>query len=131
MLFFLYMLRYLYGGKPLLATTEMGDPGPCKLCGALRQYEMQLMPPLIYFLEEAADDDGQKQALENWTWMTLIVYTCSMVDIKIYCFAPSIEWSKKFGVQFIHILKHIGQSFVVKYDNMKDNVLGSSSGLQH
>ncbi|XP_043716401.1 programmed cell death protein 2-like [Telopea speciosissima] len=67
--------RYSYGGKPLLATKELGEPGTCALCGASRHYEMQLMPSLLFFLREARD--GSSTHTPDWNWITLIVYTCS------------------------------------------------------
>jgi hypothetical protein len=44
-----YFFRYSYGGKLLLATTKLQDPGTCRLCGSPRQYELQLMSSLSTF----------------------------------------------------------------------------------
>ncbi|ESQ31391.1 hypothetical protein EUTSA_v10004393mg [Eutrema salsugineum] len=69
--------RYSYGGKPVLATEDLKSPDKCGHCDSPMIFEMQLMPPLIYFLHEGVVDKELKQSLDNWDWMTLIVYTCS------------------------------------------------------
>ncbi|CAN6241088.1 unnamed protein product [Urochloa humidicola] len=68
--------RYSYGGKPLSAATKLKDAGTCRLCGSSRQYELQLMSPLSYFLHEAGGRSSN-YAPSSWTWLTLIIYTCS------------------------------------------------------
>lgn len=68
--------RYSYSGKPLLAKADVVEPDNCRLCGSSRQYELQLMSPLLYFLHEATDGPSA-YIPEEWSWMTLIIYTCS------------------------------------------------------
>lgn len=68
--------RYSYGGRPLLATACLVAPATCGICNSSRHYEMQLMPPVLYFLQQAAD--GSSCCVpEEWSWMTIIIYTCS------------------------------------------------------
>ncbi|XP_010444439.1 PREDICTED: probable 20S rRNA accumulation protein 4 isoform X2 [Camelina sativa] len=69
--------RYSYGGKPILATEDLKSPDKCRNCDSPRHFEMQLMSPLLFFLHEGVVDKVLKQSLDNFDWMTLIVYTCS------------------------------------------------------
>ncbi|ERN00971.1 programmed cell death protein 2-like isoform X2 [Amborella trichopoda] len=69
--------RYCHGCRPLLAAKEVANPGNCALCGGPLHYEMQLMPPLLYYLREAGRDSAFKRSTKDWNWITLIVYTCA------------------------------------------------------
>ncbi|XP_047063300.1 programmed cell death protein 2-like [Lolium rigidum] len=76
--------RYSYAGKPLLAATNSRDVGTCKLCGSQRQYELQLMSPLSYFLHQAGG--GSSNCAPNaWSWLTLVVYSCSKSCCPLSC----------------------------------------------
>ncbi|KAF6175613.1 hypothetical protein GIB67_022615 [Kingdonia uniflora] len=77
--------RYSYGGRPLLATNEIDEPRNCECCGGIRHFEMQLMPPLLFFLREASGGSSL-HSLEDWNWMTIILYTCSQS-----CSHPTID----------------------------------------
>eukprot|EP00249_Psilotum_nudum_P016194 c25707_g1_i2 orf=379-1479(+) len=70
--------RYCFGGQPLWANKDRGEPGICTMCGGPRVYEMQLMPPLLYYLQQACKDlPPTSNSPNDWEWLTLIVYTCA------------------------------------------------------
>lgn len=102
------MVRYSYGGKPLLAREDLKSPEKCRRCDSPMVFEMQLMSPLIYFLHEAVVDEGLKQSLDNWDWMTLIVYTCSKVHIILMGSSHFILMKIMLVVKNINILNHLG-----------------------
>ncbi|KAH8948986.1 hypothetical protein BDL97_10G006500 [Sphagnum fallax] len=48
--------RYCFGAQPLWAREVQQQPGTCAACGGPCVYEMELMPPLLYFLQRAHKD---------------------------------------------------------------------------
>mmetsp|Transcript_4013 Transcript_4013/g.10141 ORF Transcript_4013/g.10141 Transcript_4013/m.10141 type:complete len:420 (+) Transcript_4013:306-1565(+) len=92
--------RYSYAGCAMWPAASQPKPPPCALCGAARQFEVQLMPPLVHYLEEAAawtqDDDtydtGQMvHPPTSWAWATVAVYTCSG-NCETVDGSPAEEW---------------------------------------
>lgn len=70
--------RYCFRGNPLWANKDGGEPGVCSQCGGPRVYEMQLMPPLLYYLQQACKDlPSTSYSPNDWEWLTLIVFTCA------------------------------------------------------
>ena len=44
-------------------------------------YEMQLMPPVLYFLQQAYKDlPPSAYGPDDWEWSTLVVYSCAQVS---------------------------------------------------
>eukprot|EP00250_Pteridium_aquilinum_P010910 c19710_g1_i1 orf=317-1564(+) len=71
-------LRYCFKGKPLWASNDGSEPGVCSQCGGPRVYEMQLMPPLLYYLQQACKDlPSTSYSPNDWEWLTVIVFTCA------------------------------------------------------
>ncbi|CAD5122451.1 unnamed protein product [Dimorphilus gyrociliatus] len=68
------IIRYNLDGEPLWISSEnkvsYKDISPCK-CGTRRQFEFQIMPQLINYLEIDEKDD------KGLDWGILAIYTCS------------------------------------------------------
>lgn len=71
------MCRYNWKGKPLLITDKQHAPQDgevtCKSCDAPALFEFQLMPPLVYILQQINTD----RTRENMEFGTVLVYSCS------------------------------------------------------
>ncbi len=76
------------GGLPLWPKKTKPTPGQCLHCGAQQVFEMQILAPLMHFLEETCgwllDDEHDcteqiecaMQVLSNWQWLTVAVFSC-------------------------------------------------------
>ena len=69
------VLRYCWGGEPLWLQAPPAMSPPRCTCGAVRCFEMQLMPTLPSRLADAAPKE--KAAALMMEWGTLVVFTCS------------------------------------------------------
>ncbi|CAB3221400.1 unnamed protein product [Arctia plantaginis] len=67
------VLRYDRGGQPLWITSNTGscvdDIPNCQYCGGERQFELQMMPQLLNFIDVGIE-------LNSIDWGVLVVYTC-------------------------------------------------------
>ena len=84
-------VRYAFGGGGLVWPADGAGPAEttprCGRCGAERRCEIQLMPPLLHFVAEAADwSEGNRRGvkfavgadqLDAWDWQTVAAFTCS------------------------------------------------------
>ncbi len=82
------MLACSWGGLPLWPKKTKPTPGQCVHCGAHQVFEMQILAPLMHFLEETCawllDEEhdcteqieSAMQVLSNWQWLTVAVFCC-------------------------------------------------------
>ena len=73
-----------FGGAVLWPAVSRPAPEPCGACGGPRAFELQLMGPLVHFLEEAGEwlregPQGSQVAAPppSWCWATVAVYSCA------------------------------------------------------
>ncbi|GMS90362.1 hypothetical protein PENTCL1PPCAC_12537, partial [Pristionchus entomophagus] len=67
------ILRYQRGGRPLIPSDKappINQVPACSLCGASRQFELQLTPHLLSLI-------GVDSITESIDWASVYVYTCS------------------------------------------------------
>jgi pre-rRNA-processing protein TSR4 len=71
------VLRYSAGGKPLWISGEhlpgADLPPKCEVCGSERQFEFQVMPQMLFYLELDEDKAPGEQSVD---WGVLAVYSC-------------------------------------------------------
>ena len=77
-----------WGGLPLWPKKTKPTPCQCVHCGAHQVFEMQILAPLMHFLEETCgwllDEEhdcteqieSAMQVLSNWQWLTVAVFSC-------------------------------------------------------
>ncbi|OAE18425.1 hypothetical protein AXG93_3426s1180 [Marchantia polymorpha subsp. ruderalis] len=69
---------YSFDGEPLWAIDEHTDAANCAACGGPRVFEMQLMPPLLYYLQQAHKDlPPSIYGPDDWDWHTILVFSCA------------------------------------------------------
>lgn len=82
--------------RPLMPGEMVPQPGSCSVCGRSRNFELQLMTPVIAALGESAEwleEDGVdpgllKKVPESWNWATILVYACGSSEC---CTAMYVE----------------------------------------
>ena len=79
-----------WNGKLLWPSKQTPAARQCLHCGSQQVFEMQILAPLLHFLEETCtwliDDDNNShcseqiatamQALSNWQWLTVAIFSC-------------------------------------------------------
>lgn len=77
-----------WGGAPIWPKKQKPTAGQCAHCGRQQVFEMQILAPLMHFIEETCtwlldeeQDCSQQiesamQVLASWQWLTVAVFTC-------------------------------------------------------
>lgn len=79
------MHRYNWKGEPLIITDKQRAPPhgevTCRSCDALAVFEFQLMPPLVYLLQQnqhrQLNEAGPEVTTGSVEFGTVLVYSCS------------------------------------------------------
>lgn len=103
------VIRYERGGQPLWGSSnaQLSDDAlsPCERCRGRRIFEVQVMPQIIFLLEQEAMASDAKPSMsikdlarrlrDDMDWVTVVVYTCENSCVTDHEYVREFAWMQR------------------------------------